>query len=103
VLILIDISASHDFISQELVQQLGLKVTPTQTYGLRLSDGNKKNAQGCCEQMEIQLGQMTITEKLFLFDLGGVYVILGIAGLKKLGDVKVNWKFLTMQFKSKDN
>ena len=85
------------------MQQLGLKVTPTQTYGLRLSDGNKKNAQGCCEQMEIQLGQMTITEKLFLFDLGGVYVILGIAGLKKLGDVKVNWKFLTMQFKSKDN
>lgn len=35
-LILIDRGASHNFISQELVQQLGLKVTPTQTYGVRL-------------------------------------------------------------------
>ena len=77
VLILIDSGASHNFISQELVQQLGLKVTPTQTYGVRLGDGNKKNAQGCCEQMEVQLGQMTITEKFFLFDLGGIDIIFG--------------------------
>ena len=103
VLILIDSGASHNFISQELVQQLGLKVTPTQTYGVRLGDGNKKNAQGCCEQMEVQLGQMTMTEKFFLFDLGGVDVILGVAWLEKLGDVKVNWKSLTMQFKHKDS
>ena len=47
-------------------------MAPTQTYGVRLGDGNKKNAQGCCEQMKVQLGQMTITEKFFLFDLGGV-------------------------------
>ena len=68
-----------------------------------MGDGNKKNAQGCCEQMKVQLGQMTITEKFFLFDLGGVDVILGVAWLEKLGDVKVNWKSLTMQFKHKDS
>ena len=77
VLILIDSGACHNFISQELVQQLGLKVTPTQTDGVRLGDGNRKNAQGCCEQMEVQPGQMTITKKFFLFDLCGVDVILG--------------------------
>lgn len=37
--------------------------------------------------------------RFFLFDLGRVDVILWVTWLEKLGDVKVNWKSLTMKFK----
>jgi len=40
----------------------------------------------------------TINEASFLFELGGVDVILGVEWLASLREVKVNWNKLTMSF-----
>ncbi|WVZ14471.1 hypothetical protein V8G54_012037 [Vigna mungo] len=39
-----------------------------------------------------------IAEKFYLFELGGVDLILGVSWLATLGEVKTNWKTLTMRF-----
>lgn len=96
VVILIDSGASHNFISTKLVQRLGLKVDPTVTYKVRLGDGHGKQTQGCCRQLGVQLGTYAFTGEFFVSELGGVDVILGVAWLATLGDVKVNWRTLTM-------
>ena len=41
-LVLIDSGASHNFITVDLVSQLGLSVEPTPSYNVRLGDGHKK-------------------------------------------------------------
>ena len=48
--------------------------------------------------MKVMLGKYMLKETFFLFELGGVDLILGVAWLATLGDVKVNWKMLTMNF-----
>ena len=84
-LVLIDSGASHNFISTELVSHLGLNIEATPTYTVRLGDGHKKSASSCCPEVEVQLGTYGIREKFFVFELGGVDMILGVAGLATLG------------------
>ncbi|WVZ17654.1 hypothetical protein V8G54_010636 [Vigna mungo] len=81
VLVLIDSGASHNFISQELV------------------DGQKKKISGCCKRVILELGSIEIVENFYLFKVEGVDVILGIEWLKKLGEVTVDWGKLTMVYR----
>lgn len=98
VLVLIDSGASHNFISTKLVQKLGLAVDPTNSFQVRLGDGHRKQTQGCCKDLDVQSRNYAFSGEFFLFELGGVDVILGVAWLATLGEVKVNWRTLTMTF-----
>jgi len=42
-------------------------------------------------------------KETFLFELGGVDLILGMTWLASLGEVKVNWRTLTMSFNTVDH
>jgi len=97
-LVLINSGASHNFISAELVSQLGLPVEPTPSYNMRLGDDHKKRVSGCCPDVEVNLGNYMLKEAFFLFELRGVDVIFEVAWLATSGNVKVNWKTLTMNF-----
>ena len=94
VLLLIDNGASHDFISSKFVQNWELQIKPTLSYSVRLGDGYKKGTSGCCRNVMVKLGDYTLKET-YVFDLGAVDVILGVAWLASLGEVKVNWRTLT--------
>lgn len=39
-----------------------------------------------------------VKENFYLFELGGVDLILAVSWLATLGEVKSNWKNLTMRF-----
>ncbi|KAK7247608.1 hypothetical protein RIF29_42494 [Crotalaria pallida] len=98
VLVLIDSGASHNFIAHSLVKRMGLPVAATPAFAVRLGDGYRKDSQGCCKDLELVLAEHKVNSDFYLFDLGGVDVILGVAWLETLGDVKVNWRNLTMSF-----
>jgi len=40
--------------------------------------------------LEVALEGYTVKEMFFLFEFGGVDIILGVAWLAKLGDVRIN-------------
>jgi len=67
-----------------------VKLTPS--YSVRLGDKHKKMTRGYCKDVEVQLENHTINETFFLFELRGVDLILGVAWLATLGDVKVKWE-----------
>ncbi|XP_022632487.1 uncharacterized protein LOC111240858 [Vigna radiata var. radiata] len=98
VVVLIDSGASHNFISQRVVEELRLLVAETPTYAVSLGDGCKKWTSGCCEKVELKLGNVKVEEDMYVFDLGGVDLILGIAWLAKLGEVVINWREMPMQY-----
>lgn len=40
-----------------------------------------------------------VREDFIPLDLGGIYMILGMKWLQSLGEMKLNWKLLTMEFR----
>jgi len=77
VLILIDSGANHNFISKDLMEELGLKVEDTPVYSVKLGDGFWKGTRGCCKEVIVRLDKHIIKERLYLYELG-VDVILAI-------------------------
>jgi len=54
-MVLIDSGASHNFISTTLVRALGIPKEYTPTYKVKLGDGHKKDTEGCCRGLKVEL------------------------------------------------
>nr|GMC88585.1 peroxidase 64 [Ipomoea batatas] len=98
ILIMVDSGASHNFISRQLTAVLQHPLEPTTTFGVQLGDGRRAESDGKYSQLHVDLGPIAMPIDCFAFPLGGVDLILGIAWLETLGDVKANWDKLTMEF-----
>lgn len=99
VLVLIDSGANHNFIAKRIATELDLPVEETPAYKVCLGDGRRKEAQGCCEGVVVRMGEVEVKERFYLFELGGVDIILGVAWLATLGEVTINWGTLAMRFR----
>ncbi|XP_012569910.3 uncharacterized protein, partial [Cicer arietinum] len=71
-IILIDCGASHNFISQEIVSQLQLRVEPTLTYSVEVGDGHKVRCQGKCKKLKLAIQELEVEQDFYLFSLKGV-------------------------------
>ncbi|WVY98363.1 hypothetical protein V8G54_030514 [Vigna mungo] len=101
VVILIDCGASHNFVSRRVAAELELLlVIDTPPYTVSLGDGHQRVSRGRCEKVQIQMEEATVVEDLYVFELGGVDIILGMAWLAKLGDMVINWGKMSMAYVS---
>ncbi|XP_061343289.1 uncharacterized protein LOC133289385 [Gastrolobium bilobum] len=98
--VLIDCRASSNFVKQGLVDHLGLTVESTPTYSVEIGNGHKISCQGVCRGVAIAIQGSTIVQDLFLFDLGGADVVLGLDWLRELGEIKANFRELTIKYVS---
>ncbi|KAF7844308.1 Retrotransposable element Tf2 [Senna tora] len=64
--------------------------------------GHMVKGRGMCKEVQVEI-QGTMVKKIFyLFDLGGVNMIMGIEWLESSGEVRVNWRQLTMKYREGD-
>lgn len=101
VIIMVDSGASHNFISHRLSSKLQYPLEPTQQFGVKLGDGRQVESKDKYSQLPVNLGPV-IMALGFVFPLGGVDMILGVAWLETLGNIKANWARMTMTFKVGD-
>lgn len=102
VVVMIDSGASHNFISEVVVHQLGLTMEGTTGYGVLVGTGMTVKGEGVCKDVELMLQNCSITTSFLPLELGSADVILGIQWLETLGDMKVNWKLQVMKFKMQE-
>ncbi|XP_061347982.1 uncharacterized protein LOC133293431 [Gastrolobium bilobum] len=102
VVVMIDCGASSNFIGRGTAERLGLVVTETQTYNVEVGDGHKVCCQGVCKEVTISLQGTMIVQDLYIFDLGSTDVVLGLEWLTQLGEIKANFKDLTLKFMIQD-
>ncbi|KAJ1437554.1 Retrotransposon gag domain [Sesbania bispinosa] len=84
VVALIDCRASHNFISQELVERLKLPVKETSPYTVEVGDGHKVECRGVCENLVIRIQGMAgwvIGE--VRADFGKLILIIGEGPMEK--------------------
>ncbi|KZV56971.1 peroxidase 64 [Dorcoceras hygrometricum] len=98
VVVMVDSEASHNFVSRKLVTELGLPVDETVQFGVCLGDGGRVPCQGLCKNLLVDLRQCMVEVNGYVFQLGGVDLILGVDWLRTLGDVVTNWDLMRMSF-----
>ncbi|XP_073057376.1 uncharacterized protein [Primulina eburnea] len=98
VVAMVDSGASHNFVSKEVITELGLEVDSSVFFGVCLGDGCRVSSQGVCRRLKVDLGQCQIQIEGYLFELGGIDLILGVDWLRTLGDVLLNWNRMEMRF-----
>lgn len=103
VVILIDCGATHNFISQKLVNELKLPVSETLNYGIIMGTGTAAKGRGICKGVVISLKDLTIAEDYLPLELRSIDVILGMQWLRTLRVVTVDWKSLTLTIDDGDS
>lgn len=98
VVVLIDCGATHNFISEKLVNQLNLPMGETSHYRVLLGSSTTMKGKGICSKIELVLGDWKIIDNFLPLELGGVDVVLGIQWLHSLGVMEVDWRNLTLIF-----
>lgn len=84
--VLIDCRASHNFISSTVVEEEEFQVTKTAPYTVEVGDGRKIHCEGVCSKLILQIQGVEVQQDFYIFELGGVDVVLGmewLAGLVK--------------------
>ncbi|XP_063950102.1 uncharacterized protein LOC135152878, partial [Daucus carota subsp. sativus] len=98
VVIMVDPGATHNFISKEAVNKLGIPVLPSKDFGVSLGTGDSVQGSGLCKSVVVEVQGLVIVEDFLPLDLGNSDVILGIQWLEKLGTMTTNWKTQTIRF-----
>lgn len=65
IVVLIDSGATHNFISQELVERLGLFVSKTGYVGVMMGNGNFERSHGMCKKVILSFPELQVIEDLF--------------------------------------
>jgi hypothetical protein len=69
VLVMVDSGATHNFISQKLVQKMEWAVEETPMMSIKLGDGFRKSTKGVCSELKLKIGEFEITPRMHLFEL----------------------------------
>lgn len=101
VLVLIDCGASSNFISKQLLDELKITKWDTPEYMVELGNGECVKSQGVCKNLEVIIQGVPITQHYFLLELGGTDLVLGMDWLESLGDIKANFRTLSLKWEKK--
>ncbi|XP_031271166.1 uncharacterized protein LOC116129586 [Pistacia vera] len=97
-IVLIDSGASHNFISSKVVEQLGIPVVRTQSFGVGVGDRYSVRCEGECRDVCMELQGVNIIQNFFPFDMSSADVVLGIAWLETLGETITYCRKQIMKF-----
>ena len=98
VVILIDSGSTHNFISERMANLLRLPVVPTESFTVRVANGENLTFQGRFEEVQINLQGTIFSLTLYSLPLTRLDIVLGIQWLELLGSVVCDWRELTMEF-----
>ncbi|XP_070017897.1 uncharacterized protein [Nicotiana sylvestris] len=96
-LILIDTGSTHNFINSGLVKQLRCPATTTCSQIVAAANGSGMKVDKVCRLSWLLQGA-EFEANFMLLPLANYDVVLGIEWLVTLGDIKMNFKKLTMEF-----
>lgn len=91
IIFLIDSGATHNFVAEELCNKLNLPTEDIAEYSVIVGDGYSVRKKQRCKDVPFQIQGLRAALTFYHFPLREVDLVLGIEGLKSLGEVKVDW------------
>jgi hypothetical protein len=97
-IILVDSGSTHNFIHRCISQETNCYIRAANNFKIMISNGMYMKCVGCCENVCFQIGQYHMQYHMFVIDMGGCDIVLGVKWLRTLGPILMDFKKLTMQF-----
>lgn len=99
VLILVDSGSTHNFVTENIVEDLKLPIQFVPSFGVQIGNGDVIRCNRICCNVEVQLPGLIIKQNYFPFSIGGADLVLGIQWLASLNTVQANWNEMFLMFK----
>jgi hypothetical protein len=96
---LVDGGATHNFIDASLVARRGLRTEEFEGFHVAVADGYTMTCLDMIPDLEVKLGNYTLTDTFYVVDLSDTDVVLGVQWLYSLGEIGFNYQTLTMSFR----
>jgi hypothetical protein len=96
---LVDGGATHNFIDASLVARRGLRAEEFEGFHVVGADGYTMACLDMIPDLEVKLGNYTLTNTFYVVDLSYIDVVLGVQWLYSLGEIGFNYQMLTMSFR----
>ncbi|KAA3484915.1 Integrase, catalytic core [Gossypium australe] len=98
VIMLVDTSSTHNFISSKLVRQLSWTVKQVGRLKVTIEDGRCLISRGTCQSVPYSLQWLHFSTNFLVLPIKGHHLVLRIQWLKTLGTITWEFNFLTMKF-----
>jgi hypothetical protein len=96
---LVDGGATHNFIDASLVARRGLCTEEFEGFHVAVADGYTMSCLDMIPDLEVKLGNYTLTDTFYVVDLLDTNAVLGVQWLYSLGEIGFNYQMLTMSFR----
>ncbi|OMO91168.1 reverse transcriptase [Corchorus capsularis] len=99
--ILVDSGSTHNLIQPRVVKYLGLSIEPPPPLTVKVGNGEVLRCSGKISALPVEVQGLEFTLDLFLLDVHGVDIILGIQWLAQLGPILADFGLMRMSFNYK--
>jgi hypothetical protein len=96
---LFDGGATHNFIDASLVARRGLRMEDFEGFHVVVEDGYMMTCLDMIPDLEVKLGNCTLTDTFYVVELSDTDVVLGVQWLYSLGEIRFNYQTLTMSLR----
>ncbi|GKB46662.1 putative mitochondrial protein [Tanacetum coccineum] len=96
--ILVDSGSTHNFVDIRSARKLGCKIRPTAPLLLSMANGQEIISSYECRPFNWSIQGQNYSCDAMLLPLGGCEMVLEVQWLSTLGDIKWNFRNLTMKF-----
>lgn len=96
--ILIDNGSNHNFVKPKVAEKLSLKRTPIIEFKVWTGSGAYLTCNSKCENILLCIQGTEFVVDLFILEIKGSEIVLGVQWLIELGTVKTNYRDLIMEF-----
>jgi hypothetical protein len=96
---LIDGGATHNFIDASLVARRGLRTEEFEGFHVAVADGYTMTCLDMIPDLEVKLGNYTLTDAFYVVDLSDTDEVFGVQWLYSLGEIGFNYQTLTLSFR----
>jgi hypothetical protein len=98
---LVDGGATHNFIDVSLFTKRKIHVEDFEGFNVVVLDGYNTMCTQRISGLEVTLGNYTLTNDFYVIDLSDTHVVLGVQWLYSLGDIRMNYWDMRMEFEDK--
>ncbi|GAV77759.1 RVP_2 domain-containing protein [Cephalotus follicularis] len=96
--VLIDSGSTHNFITDDIVQKLGLPLVDIPMVNVRIANGEQLHCSKMCKDFQWKVQGYLFEADVFIIHLENYDLILGTQWLASLGDINWNFAKLSMRF-----